>query len=87
MRLSAEARQVLQALAGGSFLKSHRYLDGSKVYRLHDLSGQSRPVSRATVDALVRHRLVTSNQKFPAATYMLTDRGRAIVQNYDGEHF
>lgn len=81
MRLSAEARQVLQALAGGSFLKSHRYLDGSKVYRLHDLNGQSRPVSRATVEALVRHRLVTSNQKFPAATYMLTDRGRVVARD------
>jgi len=85
MRLSAEARHVLQALAGGSFLKSHRYLDGTKVYRLHSLSGQSEDVQRATVDALVRHGLVTSNQKFPVATYMLTDRGRAAVQDFVGQ--
>lgn len=85
MRLSAEARQMLQALAGGSFLKSHRYLDGSKVYRLHALDGQTRLVNRATVETLVRHGLVISNQKFPAATYMLTDRGRAVAQDCAGE--
>ncbi len=80
MRLSAEARHVLQAMAGGSFLKSHRYLDGSKVFRLHYLNGQTEDVRRATVDLLVRHCLVTSNQKFPAATYTLTDRGRAAAR-------
>ena len=85
MRLSAEATHVLQALAGGFFLKSHRYLDGTKVCRLHSLSGQSEDVQRATVDALVRHGLVTSNQKFPVATYMLTDRGRAAVQDFVGQ--
>jgi len=42
-------------------------------------------VQRATVDALVRHGLVTSNQKFPVATYMLTDRGRAAVQDFVGQ--
>ena len=74
--LNAEAREVLRALAGDHWLKAHRYLDGTKVFRLHGLDGRSQSVSRAAVDALLAAGLVSSNQKFPAATYTLTAAGR-----------
>ena len=35
MRLGAAEKAVLAALVQGSRLRSHRYLDGVKVYRLH----------------------------------------------------
>jgi hypothetical protein len=79
VRLSSEARKVLCALARDSFLKSHRSIDGEKVFRLHPLEGEPVAVQRATVDALLRDGLVTSNQKFPAATYMLTEKGRDLA--------
>jgi hypothetical protein len=70
---------VLQAMAGGSTLKAHRYLDGRKEYRLHALAGGSELVAPATVEALVDSGLIDSNKKFPAATFWLTDNGRAAI--------
>ena len=40
MRLTAAHRQLLRAMADGRTLKAHRYLDGSKEYRLHDTQQQ-----------------------------------------------
>ncbi len=76
MRLSSEIRQVLLILGAGALLKSHRSLDGTKVFRLHRLDGTTLSVEQATVEVLLRQGLVTSNQKFPAATYLLTEQGR-----------
>ncbi len=70
---------VLRALAEGWLLKSHRYLDGTKVFRLHPLTGDPVTVHGRAVEALVKQQLVTSNQKFPAATYLLTEKGRALA--------
>lgn len=70
---------VLRALAEGWMLKSHRYLDGTKVFRLHALTGELVTVDGKVVEALVKQQLVTSNQKFPAATYLLTEKGRALA--------
>ena len=81
MRLSKEARHTLQAMAKGAFLKSHRYLDGTKQYRLHPLEGEPHIVQRRVADALLSHGLVSSNQKFPTATYMLTEKGRSAAQS------
>lgn len=81
--LNEEARQVLRALAGDHWLKSHRYLDGTKTFRLHGLDGQSREVSRQAVNTLLAAGLVSSNQKFPAATFTLTESGRALAQSLD----
>lgn len=74
----AEAK-ILVALASGSTLKSHRYLDGTKVYQLHPLEGQAELVQKRLVDGLQQHSLITSNQKFPAATYSLTEQGRELA--------
>lgn len=79
MDLSSATQDTLRALAAGAFLKSHRYLEGTKVFRLHPLAGEPVTVARSIVDTLVERRLITSNQKFPAATYLLTEAGRALA--------
>ena len=79
MRVSTTQRQVLHLIAEGWTLKAHRYLDGRKVYQLHSLSGDSRSVRAATVEALVGAGLLDSNKKFPAATFWLTPAGRALL--------
>ncbi len=71
--------KILCALADGAALKSHRYLDGTKIYQLHSLAGAVEPVPKRLVDALLRCGYITSNQKFPAATYSLTEPGRAVA--------
>ena len=67
-------------MAGGWTLKAHRYLDGRKEYRLHSLAGENQIVVPTTVEALVQNGLIDSNKKFPAATFWLTDRGRAAAE-------
>jgi hypothetical protein len=83
-RLSRRQRRVLRALAEGWTLKSHRYLSGVKVCRLHALDGRSRIVPRRVVAALREKGLLFSNQKFPAATYLLTSRGRQAAARLIG---
>ena len=70
---------MLRAMAEGGALKSHRDLNGKKVYRLHPLRGPVRLVNRATVTRLEQYGLIHSNQKFPVAAYLLTDRGRDVA--------
>jgi hypothetical protein len=84
-RLSRRQKRVLRALAQGRTLKSHRYLSGVKVYRLHALDGRSRIVPRRVVAALRERGLLFSNQKFPAATYSLTPKGRQAAAHLIGE--
>ena len=75
---------MLRALAEGRTLKSHRYLSGVKVYRLHALDRRSRIVPRRVVAALRERGLLFSNQKFPAATYLLTPKGRRAATRLTG---
>jgi predicted transcriptional regulator len=81
--LNEESREILRALAGDHWLKSHRYLDGTKLFRLHGLDVHSREVSRQVVDALLSAGLISSNQKFPAATFTLTDEGHELALSID----
>ncbi|MBI1297444.1 hypothetical protein GC175_21085 [bacterium] len=76
---SAAEIQVLCAVQSGWTLKSHRYLDGKKVYRLHSLNGEEIELPDAVVEPLIQRRWVHSNQKFPAATFLLTDAGCEIL--------
>lgn len=69
--------ELLQAIARGLTLKSHRDLEGRKEYRLHSPDGHVSSVAWDDVVALQSAGLIDSNKKFPAATYWLTDRGRA----------
>jgi len=79
MRLSKTQTRVLLALADGCVLKSHRYLDGSKVYQLHPLDRPAETIRRTTVEHLFGHRLIDSNKKFPAATFWLTEKGKELA--------
>jgi hypothetical protein len=74
-KLASEARDLLGELAAGAALKVHRDVDGGKVYRLHPLTGAAREVDERLVADLRRRGLIESNMKFPAATYLLTEKG------------
>jgi hypothetical protein len=65
----------------GATLKAHRTLDGEKTHRLHPLNGEPEPVDAADVAALRELGLIASNMKFPAAVYMLTERGVEEAQS------
>ena len=84
MKLSSPQKKVLQALMTGSTLKSHRYIDGAKIYKLPPLAGPAETVRRRTVEALKNHGLIASNKKFPAAAYLLTENGRQIASQLAG---
>ena len=78
--LSPDQASVLRALAAGYHLKSHRYLDGEKVSRLHAASGQAVcTVSAADVAALEAQGYIAGNMKFPAAVYLLTEQGARVA--------
>ncbi len=78
-RLSAQERELLIMLVQGGALKAHRDLNGGKEHRLQQLDGVVHGVPARTVGKLRRRGLIASNKKFPAATYLLTDRGRQLV--------
>lgn len=78
-KLSDAHLRVLQAMAQGHLLKSHRDLEGHKVYQLHPLDGPPAPVDPAIVAYLCDQGLIDSNKKFPAATYWLTARAREVL--------
>ncbi len=73
------AQQLLFDLAHGYTLKVHRDLDGHKVFRLYAPDGTVRPIGRELIEPLLDRRLIGSNQKFPAATFWLTEAGRQLV--------
>lgn len=80
MRLAAEHRRLLQALAAGHTLKAHRDVEGRKAFRLHPPDGgPAVELDRRVPEALAAEGLIDSNKKFPAATFWLTDRGRAAL--------
>ncbi|MDW8327194.1 MAG: hypothetical protein RMK99_11545 [Anaerolineales bacterium] len=79
-RLKAEHKRLLRALAEGHTLKAHRDIEGHKEFRLHFSDGRpSEPVERRHPEELVEAGLIDSNKKFPAATFWLTERGRAVA--------
>ncbi len=85
MRLSTPQRTLLIALQAGDRLKVQRTLDGAKVYRLHARDDVAVVEIAATVvDSLLRTGLIESNMKFPAATFLLTDKGLAVATAITG---
>lgn len=72
----ANAQHLLVAFVRGSTLKSHRDLEGKKNYVLHHLDNTHDLVDDAIVEWLKQQRMIDSNKKFPAETYILTQRGR-----------
>ncbi len=79
MKLSRDQADLLRALVAGGVLKVHRYLDGRKIYQLHPLAGPPQQVERRTVEFLKEQQLIDSNKKFPAATYLLTEKGLKLA--------
>ena len=73
----------MRGMAAGATLKVHRTVDGEKTHRLHPLDGPAQSVERAAVEALKDSGLIRSNMKFPAATYLLTERGVAVAVGLD----
>jgi len=79
-RLSTAHKHLLCELARGGQLKDHRNVDGDKVYKLHPLDDAATEKVAATLINDLRHAgLIDSNMKFPAATYLLTDKGSALA--------
>lgn len=72
-------RDLLVAIGAGWTLKAHRDLEGGKRYLLHPLQGAAEPVDGEAVQRLVAQGLIDSNKKFPAATFWLTEQGKAVV--------
>lgn len=86
--LTPEQADLLRALVSGYHLKAHRYLDGTKVNRMHDADGRSvRVVSTSDIERLVALGHIATNMKFPAAVYLLTESGdrlgRALAASTD----
>lgn len=77
--LPAPAARLLRAIAAGRTLKVHRDMDGHKDFVLHALDGAAEPVDAEVAAGLVEAGLLDSNKKFPAATFWLTERGRAAL--------
>lgn len=83
--LSKAHERVLKALAEGLIVKSHRALDGDKVYRLHALDGSEiDDIDDEVMTELQNWKLIDSNKKFPAASYLLTEKGREVVRRLVG---
>jgi predicted kinase len=74
--LSATASALLRAIDAGKRLQDHRDIEGDKTYLLHDTSGGAEPVAAPHVALLVDAGWISSNKKFPAATYWLTEAGK-----------
>jgi len=80
VKFSDAHRRVLLAIASGNTLKAHRDVEGAKVFRLHALDGTTETIDPAIVEYLTEHHLIDSNKKFPAATFWLTERGKALAK-------
>ncbi len=78
--LSALQEHLLLAVLSGATLKSHRDVDGGKEYRLHPLNGEVSIVPGQVVRSLEDRGFLLSNQKFPAATLILSQSGRRVAQ-------
>ena len=79
MRLSQTQQAVLEAMLRGELLRSHRDIDGHKVFRLHQTGSQSYPVSPDDVHKLRAAGLIDSNKKFPVATFWLTEAANKLL--------
>jgi hypothetical protein len=79
MKLTDTQTHLLLAIAKGLRLKDHRDLDGHKQYVLHNTDDVGTSVAAQDVEALTDAGLISSNKKFPAATYWLTEDGKKVA--------
>ena len=83
-KLTGEQAALLVSLQQGAVLKVHRTLDGDKVYRLQQNDTPAQEIEAALVAAATDLGLLQSNMKFPAATFLLTDKGVAVAMQLSG---
>jgi len=87
MELSDAHKHVLTALAEGIVLKGHRDIEGEKVYKLHAIDGSEiEEVAPDVMEFLKDYHLIHSNMKFPAASFLLTEKGREIAEGIVGHN-
>ena len=84
MRLTHSERSILVAMSHGVLLRSHRELEGRKMFRLHEANGRKEPAELGDVQRLRAAGLIDSNKKFPVATFWLTDKGKLLLKRRDG---
>ena len=80
MKLSSAQGHVVRRMAAGWALKAHRDLEGHKQFQLHHPNGSTESVDWDVAESLAEYGLIDSNQKFPAATYWLTENGKAAAR-------
>jgi hypothetical protein len=78
-------RDLVRAMRDGATLKVHRDLDGHKTLLLHPLAGDPLPIPADLVESLRGAGFIQSNLKFPAATYVLTDRALDALATLEGD--
>ncbi|MFT5196615.1 MAG: hypothetical protein ACI9EW_000793 [Cellvibrionaceae bacterium] len=78
-RLTTADFNLIGKLNNGYTLKSHRYLDGAKRYTLYSPDGAKNDVLWGHVQKLLKLKIITTNQKFPAATFLLTSLGQSLA--------
>jgi hypothetical protein len=83
VRLTRSDKAILLAMSKGALLRSHRELDGHKMFRLHQANGHEEPAGRHDVQHLREAGLIDSNKKFPVATFWLTDKGKTLAGQGD----
>ena len=80
-RLRSADKALIKQLSAGWTLKSHRFIDGEKHYKLYGPEGEAHSVEWGQVQRLLRLKVISTNQKFPAATFLLTNQGQAFAKN------
>lgn len=79
-RLSTADFELIDDLSNGHTLKSHRNIEGEKKYVLYSPDGEEAPLAWKQVQKLIRLKIITTNQKFPAATFLLTNLGQSLAK-------
>lgn len=80
-RLRSADKTLIKRLSDGWTLKSHRFLDGEKHYKLYGPDGEEGDIEWVQVQRLLRLKVISTNQKFPAATFLLTNQGQSFAKD------
>lgn len=80
-RIHSADVDLIEKLSNGWTLKSHRFLDGQKQYKLYGFEGEEADIEWSQVQRLLRLKVISTNQKFPAATFLLTNQGQALAKS------
>lgn len=75
---------LIDKLQAGYTLKSHRNLEGEKKYILYSPDGEQTGLAWKQVQKLIQLKIITTNQKFPAATFLLTNLGQSLATGKKG---